>query len=192
MRVITSGSDPFDALVTQAIFDTHDALSVDNAGLEPCVDQSTFREVGQATTRSECQIGHDIRWRVPLFAGLLTRFGSASMMIMTLLAIAAAERSDVDPHEALPGFGDVAHFTIFAWIGSRARHRHRSTTSCFARAAKGYVHRSAVPGNLASAPTRGSGPPPHADTAPALTASHATHYGRAQAGQVAQSMWPAS
>ncbi len=51
-----------------------------------------------------------------LLLGLLTRFASVPLMIVMVVAIVAAKRSNIDSLETLLGFEEVSYFVMFAWL----------------------------------------------------------------------------
>jgi putative oxidoreductase len=51
-----------------------------------------------------------------LLLGLLTRFAAVPLMIVMVVAIIAAKRTDIDSLETLLGFEEVSYFVMFAWL----------------------------------------------------------------------------
>jgi putative oxidoreductase len=51
-----------------------------------------------------------------ILLGLLTRFAAVPLMIVMVVAIIAAKRSDIDSLVTLFGFEETSYFLMFAWL----------------------------------------------------------------------------
>jgi putative oxidoreductase len=51
-----------------------------------------------------------------LLLGLFTRLAAAPLIVVLIVAIIAAKRSEIDSMETLLGFDEVAYLVLFLWL----------------------------------------------------------------------------